>query len=95
MIKINSGNEMWARLAAIGCNEQEISRAYLAAVGCNGLTTLSGPFNGQNLKMNIPCMQFSRARDHEIINEGTECVQSEIMLQLSHYHRLADEPTAA
>ena len=39
--------------------------------------------------------QFSRAKDHEIINEGTERVRSENAMQFSHYHQLADESAAA
>ena len=35
--------------------------------------------------------QFCRAKDHEIINEGAECVRSENAMQFSHYH----EPAAA
>ena len=39
-------------------------------------------------------MQFYRAKDYGIINEGTECVWSENAMQFSHYHQLADEPAA-
>ena len=39
---VNSGSEVWARLATVGCNGQEISRAHLAAIRCNGLSILSG-----------------------------------------------------
>ena len=39
--------------------------------------------------------QLCRAKDHEIINEGTECMRSENTMQFSHYHQLADETAAA
>ena len=42
MITINSGSKVWAHLAAIGCNGQEISQAHLAAIGCNGLNISAG-----------------------------------------------------
>ena len=35
---INSKSKVWAHLAAVGCNGQEISRDNLAAIGCNGLS---------------------------------------------------------
>ena len=34
---INSESEVWAHLATIGCNRQEISWVHLAAIRCNGL----------------------------------------------------------
>ena len=30
--------------------------------------------------------QFCRAKDHEIISEGTKCERSENAVQFSHYH---------
>ena len=47
------------------------------------------------LVMKLVVVQFCRAKDHEIINEGTECVRSENAMQFSHYHQLADKPAAA
>ena len=34
--QLNSGSKVWAHLAAIECNGQEISRTHLATIGCNG-----------------------------------------------------------
>ena len=36
--------------------------------------------------MKLVVAQFCRAKDHEIINGGTECVQSENMMQFLHHH---------
>ena len=47
------------------------------------------------IAMKFVVAQFCRAKPHEIINEGTECVQLENVMQFSHYHQLADEPAAA
>ena len=41
------------------------------------------------LAMKLVVAQFCRAKDHEIINEGTECVQSENVMQFLHHHQLA------
>ena len=46
--------------------------------------------------MKLVVAQFCRAKDHEIITEGTECVQSENAMQFSQHHQLASyEPAAA
>ena len=46
------------------------------------------------LAMKLVVAQLCRAKDHEIINEGTECVRSENAMQFLHYHLLADKPAA-
>ena len=38
------------------------------------------------LAMKLVVTQFCRAKDHEIINEGAECVRSENEMQFSHHH---------
>ena len=43
------------------------------------------------LAMKLVVAQFCRAKDHEIINEGAECVQSENAMQFLHHH----EPAAS
>ena len=52
--------------------------------------------NGKNVchrlvrfAMKLVVAQFCRAKDHEIINEGTERVWSENAMQLSYHHQLA------
>ena len=48
------------------------------------------------LAMKLDVAQFCRAKDHKIINEGAECVQSENAMQFLHHHQLASyEPAAA
>ena len=39
--------------------------------------------------MKLAVAQFCGAKDHEIINEGAECEQSENVMQFSHHHQLA------
>ena len=41
------------------------------------------------LAMKLVVAQFSRAKDHEIINEGIECLWSENAMQFLHHHQLA------
>ena len=41
------------------------------------------------LAMKLVVAQFCRAKDHEIINEGTECEKSENVMQFLHHHQLA------
>ena len=41
------------------------------------------------LALKLIVAQFCRAKDHEIVNEGTERVQSENPMQFSHNHQLA------
>ena len=40
------------------------------------------------LAMKLIVAQFCRAKDHEIINEGTECERSENTMQFSCNHQL-------
>ena len=40
------------------------------------------------LAMKLVVAQFCRAKDHENIIEGTECVQSENAMQFLHHHQL-------
>ena len=56
MITINSGSEVQAHLAAVGCNGQEISWVHLAAIGCNGLMYI-------NLVGNWSCTVHSSVED--------------------------------
>ena len=62
------------------CDSSRCGGSYSVNTGATGL------FEGQHAKMDTPCMQFSKPKDHEIINEGTECVRSENVMQFSHYH---------
>ena len=41
------------------------------------------------LVMKLLMAQFCRAKDHEVINEGTEYVRSENTMQFSYHHQLA------
>ena len=41
------------------------------------------------LAMKLVEAQFCRAKDHKIINEGAECVQSENAMQFLHHHKPA------
>ena len=41
------------------------------------------------LAMKLVVARFCRAKDHEIINEDTECERSENAMQFSHHHQLA------
>ena len=41
------------------------------------------------LGMKLVVAQFCRVKDHEIINEGTECEWPENAMQFSHHHQLA------
>ena len=38
------------------------------------------------IAMKLIVAQFCRAKGHEIISEGTECVWSENAMQFSHHH---------
>ena len=38
------------------------------------------------LAMKLIVAHFCRAKDHDIINEGAECVQSENAMQFLHHH---------
>ena len=39
--------------------------------------------------MKLIVAQLCKAKDHEIINEGAECVLSENLMQFLHNHQLA------
>ena len=52
----------------------------MAEIVCHGLVRLA---------MKLVVAQFCGVKDHEIINEDAECVQSENAMQSLHHHQLA------
>ena len=50
-------------------------------------TAMAEPSRATRIKLVVA--QFCRKKDHEIINEGAECVRSENTMQFSHHHQLA------